>query len=108
MGSKMSGFESIPKPITQILFSLQDRIKSLTRQYKSLANYGRPYIEDIKEIAVIYYLNAKLGIGLNELADRIGVDKSSLYKLVKRIENEKRVSITDPQSKKSSNVRSNP
>jgi hypothetical protein len=96
----MNGFESIPKPISQILFSLQDRIKSLTRQYKSLANYGRPYVEDIKEIAVIYYLNAKLGIGLNELADRIGVDKSSLYKLVKRVESEHRVAITNPQTKK--------
>jgi len=49
---------------------------------------------------VIYYVNAKLGIGLNQLADMIGVDKTSLYKLVRRIEEEHRVAITDPSTKK--------
>jgi len=45
-------------------------------------------------------LNNKLGIGLNELADMLGVDKTSLYKLVKRVESEHRVAITNPQTKK--------
>jgi integrase len=41
-----------------------------------------------------------LNIGLNQIADWLGVDKTSLYKLIKRIEDDHRVAITNPQSKK--------
>jgi integrase len=93
-------FEQIPTPIQKIFSTLSDRIRNLIKQYRSLANYGRPYVEDLKEVAVIYYVNNKLGVGLNQIADWIGVDKTSLYKLVKRIEEERRVAITNPQTKK--------
>jgi len=90
----------IPSPLEKTIGEIKNRVSTLIKQYKSLANYGRPYIEDVKEVAVIYYVNAKLGIGLNQLADMIGVDKTSLYKLVRRIEEEHRVAITDPSTKK--------
>jgi DNA-binding MarR family transcriptional regulator len=93
-------YEQVPTQIQKVFSTLRERINNLIKQYKSLANYGRPYIEDIREIAVIYYCNAKLNIGLNQIADWLGVDKTSLYKLVKRIEDEHRVAITNPQSKK--------
>jgi integrase len=93
-------FEQIPTPIQKVFSQISDRIRNLIKQYRSLANYGRPYVEDLKEVAVIYYCNAKLNIGLNQIADFLGVDKTSLYKLVKRIEDEHRVAITDPSTKK--------
>ena len=93
-------FEQIPSPIQKIFSTLRERVNNLVKQYRSLANYGRPYIEDVREIAVIYYCNAKLNIGLNQIADWLGVDKTSLYKLIKRIEDEHRVAITDPSTRK--------
>jgi len=93
-------FEQIPAPIQKVFSQISDRIRNLIKQYRSLANYGRPYIEDVKEIAVIYYCNAKLNIGLNQIADWLGVDKTSLYKLFKRIEDEHRVAITNPSTRK--------
>jgi len=93
-------FEQIPPPIQKILSQISERIRGLIRQYKSLANYGRPYVEDLKEVAVIYYLNSKLGLGLNQIADFLGVDKTSLYKMIKRIEEEHRVAITNPSTRK--------
>jgi DNA-binding MarR family transcriptional regulator len=93
-------FEQIPSPIQKIFSQVSERIRNLIKQYKSLANYGRSYIEDIKEIAVIYYVNNKLGVGLNQIADWLGVDKTSLYKLLKRIEEEHRVAITNPSTRK--------
>jgi DNA-binding MarR family transcriptional regulator len=93
-------FEQIPTPIQKIFSTLSDRIRNLVKQYKSLANYGRPYIESLQEVAVIYYVNSKLGVGLNQIADWLGVDKTSLYKLVKRIEDEHRVAITNPATRK--------
>lgn len=92
--------DQIPKPILDVISKVKDRVSELTRTYKSLANYGRPYLEDLTEIAVIYYLNNKLNVSLDRLSEYLGVDKTSLYKLVKRIENENRVSITDSSTKK--------
>ena len=93
-------FEQIPAQIQKIFSQISERIRSLIKQYKSLANYGRPYVEDIKEVATIYYVNNKLGIGLNQIADFLGVDKTSLYKMIKRIEEEHRVAITNPSTRK--------
>jgi hypothetical protein len=96
----VSTIKELAPQLSKTLDSVRSRVSQLVKQYKSLANYGRPYFESIHEVATVYYLNAKLGVGLNEIAEYLGVDKTSLYKLIKRIENEKRVSITDPQSKR--------
>lgn len=93
-------FDQIPKQLVDIVSRVKDRVSELTKTYKSLANYGRPYLESVDEIAVIYYLNAKLNVSLDKLASYLGVDKTSLYKLAKRIENENKASYTDPQTKK--------
>jgi hypothetical protein len=92
--------ELIPQALEKVIKQIAERVSQLKRQYKSLANYGRPYIEDIKEIATIYYLNEKLNIGLNVLADMIGVDKTSLYKTVQKIKEKNEVVITNPKTKK--------
>jgi len=95
-----SSSELIPQALEKIVKQIADRVSQLKKQYKSLANYGRPYIEDIREIAVIYYLNERLGVGLNVLADMIGVDKTSLYKTVQKIKEKNEVVITNPKTKK--------
>jgi hypothetical protein len=96
----MATIREIAGQLAKVVDGVKERVTQLIKQYRSLANYGRPYFESIHEVAVIYYLNAKLGIGLNDIAEYLGVDKTSLYKLVKRIESEHRVAITNPQTKK--------
>jgi hypothetical protein len=100
MATQVKSLREVAGQLAKVIDGVKERVYQLTKQYKSLANYGRPYFEDIREIAVVYYLNAKLNIGLNDIAEYLGVDKTSLYKLVKRIETEHRVAITNPQSKK--------
>jgi hypothetical protein len=100
MATQVKSLREVAGQLARVIDNVKDRVTQLTKQYRSLANYGRPYFESIHEVAVIYYLNAKLGIGLNDIAEYLGVDKTSLYKLVKRIESEHRVAITNPQTKK--------
>lgn len=90
----------IPRALEGKIEEIRSRIRSLKRQYGSLANYGRPYLESVEEVAVIYYLYKELGYGLNAVADILEVDKTSVYGLIKRIEEKNSVSITDPSTKK--------
>jgi integrase/DNA-binding MarR family transcriptional regulator len=92
--------KQIPHQLEKIVFSLTQRVESLKKQYKSLANWGRPYFYDLREVAVIYYLNKKLGLGLNNLAFKLGVDKTSLYKIINKIELEKRVALYNESERK--------
>jgi DNA-binding MarR family transcriptional regulator len=98
--SQPQTLKQIPPQLEQYIIKLTERINNLKKQYKTLANWGRPYLYSVQEVAVIYYLNAKLGIGLNQLALRLGVDKTSLYKMLQRLETEKRVAIYNEQTKK--------
>lgn len=93
-------FEQIPKQLQDVIVKVKDRVAELVKTYKSLANYGRPFFEDIKEIAVVYYVHKKFNASLNLLAEYLGVDKTTLYKVVHKIENEQRASYTDPQTRK--------
>ena len=88
----------IPKTFEESLVQIRDRIKELTKQYGSLSRWGRPYLYSLKEVALIYWLNVKLGISLDRLASFLGVDKTALYKLVKKIEKEGKVSYYDPET----------
>lgn len=100
--------ETIPRALREKVDRVRERVNVLTRQYKSLSNYGRPIFEDVSEIAVVYYLNEKLGVGLNVIADYLGVDKTSVYNLVKKIKEKGIVSITNPQTRKVESVSVNP
>ncbi|MEM4977209.1 MAG: hypothetical protein QXT64_07795, partial [Desulfurococcaceae archaeon] len=100
--------ETIPRALREKLDRVRDRALSLAKQYKSLSNYGRPIFEDIKEVAVVYYLNEKLGIGLNQVSDYLGLDKTSVYNLIKKIKEKGIVSITNPSTKKVESVSVNP
>jgi len=93
----MSGLElggkPVPKPLADRLVVVRDRVSELVKKYKSLANWGRPYVTSIEEVAAIYYVNEVLGVSLDRLAHFIGVDKTALYKMVKRIVEESKVTI---------------
>ncbi|MEM4744932.1 MAG: hypothetical protein QXX52_08160 [Ignisphaera sp.] len=89
------GGKPVPKALLDIVVRVRDRVKDLKKTYGSLAKYGLPYLESVEEIAVIYYLNVFMDIGLNELSNFIGVDKTSLYKLKQRIDESGEVSYYD-------------
>ena len=83
------GGKQIPTPIEKTLIQIRDRVHELTKQYGSLARWGRPYFFNVKEVAVIVWLNEKLNVSLDRLAKFLGVDKSSLYKVMKKVESGK-------------------
>ena len=80
------GSKEIPKTLEPILVQIRDRVKELTEQYGSLSRWGRPYFFSIDEVATIVWLNDKLNVSLDRIAKFIGVDKTSLYKVMKRID----------------------
>jgi len=88
----------IPKDLEQTLWAIRDRVKDLVKTYGTLAKWGRPFFYDIKEIAVIVYLNEKFNVSLDELAKLIGVDKTAMYRIVKRVKEEGRASYYDKES----------
>jgi len=78
--------ELVPKELAEVLNKLKKRHDEIVKLYRSLANYGRPLFEDLREIATVVYLNEKLGIGLNEIAYYIGLTKETLYNMMKKLE----------------------
>jgi len=97
----------IPRPIQQVFFSLRDRILEIKKKYKSLANYGYPPYESIQEIAVIYGLIEFYGFDYNTIARELGLDKTSIYRLMKRIRTKGVVQIFDRQEGKAKAVEVN-
>lgn len=93
------GGKPIPKTFEQTVFSVRDRILNLKKQYGSLSKWGRPYFFSIEEVAIIYYLNEKIGVSLDRLARFLTVDKTALYKLVRKINEENTASYYDPEEK---------
>ena len=94
------GGKPIPKTLEGDLIQVRDRVNELIKNYKSLSNWGRPYLTSLNEVSTIYYINEILGVSLDRLANFIGVDKTSLYKLIQRIKTENKVSIYNPETKR--------
>lgn len=97
-------FTQIPRPITHVFFSLRDRILDIKKKYKTLANYGFPPYESLEEIAVIYGLIEFYGFDYNTIARELGLDKTSIYRLMKRIRTKGVVQIYDKQEGKAKAV----
>lgn len=87
--------EKIPKICLDRFNDIKNRVNDLVSKYKSLANWGKPIFNDLIEIACIYYVNNRMNVSLDKLAKWIGLDKTSLYKLVKKIKDNGKVSIYD-------------
>lgn len=75
----------IPSQLEKTLWTIRDRVRDLQKTYGTLAKWGRPIFFDLKELATVVYLNEKLGVSLDELAKLLFLDKTGLYKIVKRI-----------------------
>jgi len=85
MGGVLEGVE-VPQVCREALGRVRERIQTITRNY-SLAQYGRPVLENEMEVACIVYLNEVMKVSLEKLAYELGYsDKTALYKLVKKIE----------------------
>jgi len=93
------GGKTVPKPLVDILVSVRDRIKEIEKQYGSLSRWGRPYLTNIEEVATVFYVNEVLNVSLDRLSHWLGVDKTGLYKLVKRIKEEGKASVYDANEK---------
>jgi len=103
------GEKEVPKACADILIQVRDRVSDLKKRFLSLSIWGRPYFFDVKEVAVVYYLNKKLGVSVERIAGFLGVDKTALYnKYINRIELEGRFTIYDPQIKKTVEVQKIP
>jgi len=98
MGFELGG-KPIPKTFEKTIFELRDRIKDLVKKYGSLSRWGRPYFFSLEEIAVVYYINERIGVSLDRLSKYLGIDKTSMYKLVRKINEEGRVSYYDLETK---------
>jgi len=90
----------IPKPIESLLIQVRDRVREIKKSYGSLAKYGYPILQSKDEVVALIYANKELGISANELAKMLGVDKSTVYKLLKKFENGEAITIFDPDEKK--------
>jgi len=88
----------IPKDLEKTLWEIRDRVKELIKTYGTLAKWGRPFLFSEKEIAAIVYINEKFNVSLDELAKLLGVDKTALYRLVKRVKEEGRASFYDKEN----------
>jgi len=79
------------------LIQVRDRVRELEQRYGSLSKWGRPVFFDLKEIAVIFYLNEKFNVSLDRLATFLTLDKTALYKLVKNIREKNKATYFDPK-----------
>lgn len=83
----------VPKSIKETFFGVRDRIQNIIKKYGSLNNYGYPVYEDIKEIAVIYGLMERFGLSESDIANELGLNRVSIYRLKQKIKQGKKVSI---------------
>jgi len=91
--------KTIPQVCQDQLNQLRNFVSDVISKYKSLANWGKPIFTSEMQVACIIWANEKMGVGLQEIANLIGVDKTTLYKLVKRIEEQGRFNIFNIDTK---------
>ena len=91
------GGKLIPQSLEPFLIQVRDRVRELEQRYGSLSKWGRPVFFDLKEIAVIFYLNEKFNVSLDRLATFLTLDKTALYKLVKNIREKNKATYFDPK-----------
>jgi len=90
----------MPKAIEEKIIAIRDRVKEIKKTYGSLARYGYPIIQSKDELVALIYANKVLGISEYELSNIIGVDKSTIYKLIKKFDNNEPINIFNPETRK--------
>jgi len=89
----------LPKPIETILIQIRDRVNQVRKTYGSLAKYGYPILESRDEVIALIYTIKELGYSANEIAKMLGLDKSTVYKLVKKFERGENITIFNKEKK---------
>jgi len=95
----VSQAQKIPQICYEQFNSVRNFVNDVISKYKSLSNWGKPIFTDEVQVACILWVNERMGVGLQIIANMLGVDKTTLYKLVKRIEEAGKFNIFDIQSK---------
>ena len=75
----------IPKPVKNVYEEVKRRAKRIIEQYGSVQVYGNPVYQSKEEVCVIYWL-WKQGKPYTEIARELGLDKTALYRLMRRVE----------------------
>jgi DNA-binding MarR family transcriptional regulator len=91
--------KTIPQICQEQLSTTKNFVSDIIAKYKSLANWGKPIFTSEMQIACVLWINERLGIGLQEIANYLGIDKTTLYKLVRRIEEQGRFNIFNIDTK---------
>jgi len=89
----------LPKPIENLIIRIRDRVKEVKKTYGSLAKYGYPILESRDEVIALIYTIKELGFSANEIAKMLGLDKSTVYKLVKKFERGENITIFNKEKK---------
>ena len=89
--------------IKKAFFELRDHILDILKKYKSLANYGYSYLRNERDIAVIWYIYKNYAT-YNEIAKELNVNPSSIYRLIKKIQNNKPIQVFDGKEVKTVRV----
>jgi transposase len=89
----------LPKVVESKIFSLRDRVRDIKKKYGSLARYGLPVFESKEEVYALVVANKEFGISANELSKMLGMDKTSVYKWLKRVERGETIAIFNKETK---------
>ena len=74
-------------------------VNDIISKYKSLSNWGKPVFTNELQVACVIWCNERLNLGLQQVANMLGIDKTTLYKLTKRIDEQGQFNIFDVNTK---------
>jgi hypothetical protein len=89
----------IPNVCYEQFNQVRNFVNDVITKYKSLSNWGKPVFTSEMQIACMIWVNERLGVGLQVIANMLGLDKTTLYKLVKKIEETGKFNIYDINTK---------
>jgi len=89
----------IPQICYEQFNQVRNFVNDIIAKYKSLSNWGKPVFTSEMQIACMIWVNERLGIGLQVIANMLGLDKTTLYKLYKKIEETSKFNIYDINTK---------
>jgi len=81
----------IPKPVMDHLIAVRDRVKQIVKEKGSVAKYGKPIINSKDELIAIIY--GMMQTSPYEVANIIGVDKTTTYKWYQMVKEGKPIKV---------------
>ena len=87
----------LPKVVEEVLIRVRDRVRDIVKQYGSLARYGLPVLHSREELAAIVYASEISGLKELGVSKWLGLDKTTVYKWVKKVREGNPIQIYDPE-----------